>query len=424
MVIAPFRGVLYNQRKIKNLANVVTPPYDIISPAEQKQFYARSPYNMVHLDLNAEKNKYQQAADYFRKWQEEEILLQDQQEAFYVYSQEFKVGQERKVRSGFFALSQLEATGSGGNIHPHEFTLAKPKEDRLQLMRACQANFSPIFYLYEDKGRKVGNILKTVMKKRTPISIRDDKKIYHRLWRVVEPKIIARMVNVMKDKQIYIADGHHRYEAAVRYSQEMHQQHPEHRGIQPYDYVLGMFVAKEDKGLIVFPTHRILRVPRFSWGKVKTELSQYFAVEQVKTLKTLFKKMAGHARGGMFGVYAQKEFFLLRFRTLQLVENLIEEKRALAWKRLDVAILHKIIIEKMLGITAQSIENEEGFRYTRDEEEAKQLADSGHYDIAFFMNPTKISQIIEVANAGERMPQKSTYFYPKLITGLVINRLG
>lgn len=420
--IVPFRGILYNKEKVKNLSKVISPPYDIVCPDEQRRLSARSAYNVIHLDLNTDTKKYERAAEHFRVWQEKGILVRDEEPLLYVYSQEFLVGKEKRTRTGFFALSMLEKIGTDGSIHPHEFTLAKPKEDRLQLMRACKANFSPIFFLYEDKRAAIGTILKGTMRRAPAIDVNDDKKVRHCLWKLADPRAVAKITEFMKHKQVYIADGHHRYEAAQRYSKEFHEQHPEQKGIQPCDFVLAMFVAKEDKGLVVFPTHRVLRVPQFSWEQTKAKLTQFFAIEQIKTLKELLNLMVIQEKAVVFGMYVDRKFFMLRFRKFRNIEELIREKRALEWKRLDVTILHKVVIEDILRFSEESIKNEEGFRYTRDEQEAKKLVDTGKYDVAFFLNPTKVQQIIDVANAGERMPQKSTYFYPKLINGLVINK--
>lgn len=419
--IAAFRGLLYNPAKIGNLAEVITPPYDVISESEREQFYARNPYNIIRLILNKEENKYQQAAIYFKQWQQEEVLSRNGQPAIYAYSQEFSLDGVYKVRSGFFALAQLTESGT---VHPHEHTLLKPKEDRLNLMRACEANFSPIFFLYQDKKQTVKNLLQEEIKKAPICDVEDDEKVRHKLWKITQTETIDRIITEMKKEQVYIADGHHRYEAALKFQQEKHQLHPGAKGLQPYDFVMAMFVAKNNEGLVILPTHRILKVPNFQPPDFFQKLSKFFSVEEVADKKTMLAKMSLAQGRHAFGIYLKSKFYCLTFQALSQIDQLIKEKQSPAWKALDVNILQKIIVEQILEVLPAAIEKEEGFAYTRDVEQAKQMVDSGNFDIAFFLNPTRIDQVIQVADAGEKMPQKSTFFYPKLITGLVINKLS
>ncbi len=420
--IAGFRGLLYNQSKISSMTDVITPPYDVISEQEQRQYRLRSQYNIVRLILNTEPNPYEAAAKLFRQWQGERVLLRDGDSTIYVYQQEFKIKSKILTRTGFIAASFLEEFGEKAKVHAHEFTLTKPKEGRLNLMRACAANFSPIFYLYEDEDKKVATIMKVVSRELPVIKVRDEKGVQHKLWRL--PSSMAhRLITAMKEKEVFIADGHHRYEAALNYKKEREKEDEGKPGTHTYDYVMSMFVATDDPGLVIFPTHRLLNVPGFEQGDFLQKMSRMFELEEVEGLHSMLKAMEANKDKKAFGAYCDKIYYVFILKPETDIDSLIKDKKPLAWKSLDVTILQKVIIEKVLGISAETITNEQGFSYTRDEENAVKMVDGGKYSVALFLNATKIEQVIEVANAGERMPQKSTYFYPKLVTGLVINKL-
>lgn len=420
--IAGFRGLLYNQNKISSMADVITPPYDIISEQEQRQYRLRSQYNIVRLILNTEANPYEAAAKLFRQWQGERVLLRDGDPTIYVYQQEFKIKNKIMTRTGFMAASLLEEFGAKSGVHAHEFTLTKPKEGRLNLMRACAANFSPIFYLYNDEDKKVAGILKVVSRELPAIKVKDDKNVQHKLWRL--PSSMAhRLMLAMKEKEVFIADGHHRYEAALNYKNEREKEDKGKPGTHSYDYVMAMFVAADDPGLVIFPTHRLLQVPGFEQGDFLQKMSRIFELEEVEGLPAMLKAMEANKDKNTFGAYCSGVYYVFILKPKSSINELIKEKKPLAWKSLDVTILQKVIIEKVLGVAAEAIANEQGFAYTRDEVNAIKMVDEGKYSIALFLNATRIEQVIEVANEGERMPQKSTYFFPKLITGLVINKL-
>jgi uncharacterized protein (DUF1015 family) len=420
--IAGFRGLLYNQSKISSMADVITPPYDVISEQEQRQYRLRSEYNIVRLILNTEDNPNEAAAKLFRTWQGGRVLLRDGDSTIYVYQQEFKIKSKIMTRTGFIAASYLEDFGGKSKVHAHEFTLTKPKEGRLNLMRACAANFSPIFYLYEDEDKKVAAIMKVISRELPAIKVKDEKGVLHKLWRL--PSSMAhRLITAMKDKEVFIADGHHRYEAALNYKKEREKADEGKPGTHPYDYVMSMFVAADDPGLVIFPTHRMLHVPDFEQGEFLQKMSRIFELEEVNDLPSMLKAMEANKDKTAFGAYCGGIYYVFVLKPATSADTLIKEKKPLAWKSLDVTILQKVIIEKILGVSAEMVANEQGFAYTRDEENAVKMVDGGTYSIALFLNATRIEQVIEVANAGERMPQKSTYFYPKLITGLVINKL-
>lgn len=430
--IVPLQGILYNPEKIKNMAEVIAPPYDVISPLEQDKLYQASPYNVVRLILNKEtaqdtptNNRYTRSANFFKKWQQENILIQDQVPAIYIYVQEFFVKGMKKTRKGFMARLKLEDI-NGGVVFPHEYTLAKPKEDRLKLMQDCQANFSPIFSLYQDDKKEIANIInKQIVTSVSLIEATDDKKVNHKLWRITDKNLISDLRQKFEDKKIFIADGHHRYETALNYRHQRRQKEPNFSGEESYNYLLSMFIEKDDAGLAVFPIHRLLRLPdkSFQIETFKQELSRLFSLEELTSKKDLFNKIEENKQKVVFGLYTGKKFYFLGLKKAEGIDELIKIAKPKVWKNLDVTILHKLIIEDILKIDAKKIEYEEMIKYTINEEEAIGLVDAHEYTMAFFLNATKIDQIIAVAAVGERMPQKSTYFYPKLITGLVINKL-
>ncbi len=421
--IAGFRGLLYNQSKVGSMSDVITPPYDVISPQEQKQFRLRSEYNIIRLILGKAENHYEEPAKLFRVWQGDRVLLRDGDNIIYVYQQEFKLKGKILQRTGFIATSQLEEFGDKSGVHAHEYTLTKPKEDRLNLMRACGANFSPIFYLYNDEDKKIAAILKVIGRELPAVNVLDDKGIRHKLWRL-PGSMTSRLIKAMAEKQVFIADGHHRYEAALKYKREKDKENPEKTGSKLYDYVMAMFVAADDPGLVIFPTHRVLKVPNLDQGEFLGKMSRIFDLEESGNLKEMLAKMDANQDHNAFGAYCGGEYYVFVMKKGSDIDKLIKEKKSRVWKTLDVTILQKVIIEKVLGVPEEAIANEQGFGYTRDEEIAVKMVDEGQYNIAFFLNATKINQVTEVAGSGERMPQKSTYFYPKLITGLVINKLS
>lgn len=426
--ILPFKGVLYNPDKIKDLRRVVTPPYDIISPEEQERFHNRDEYNMIRLDLGREflddteqNNRYTRAADYFSKWMSGEVLVTDDAPSLYFYELLYKVphGPE-KVMKGFIALCRLEDFGSG-KVIPHEYTLSKPKSDRLNLLRACNANLSLIFSLYSSPNRVINDsIEKRIGSARPRIDILDDHDIRHRLWSVTDPAVIDLVKREMKDQIVYIADGHHRYEASLNYRKE-----------HPNDYIMMCFANMNEPGLTVLPTHRLLyNLPQEKIEGIVERLGRSFllrhfpfsslgeagAREQLLEAMRMAKPMEH-----LFGMYLHGDdrYILLSLKDEGLLRNKPSSK-PMSWRRLDAAMLQSLILEDILGLGEESLKRQENLAYVKDVDEALQMVHTGKHQIAFLLNPTKIEEIKEVTGAGERMPQKSTYFYPKFLTGLVM----
>ncbi|NLC08271.1 MAG: DUF1015 domain-containing protein [Syntrophomonadaceae bacterium] len=437
--VIPIRGIRYNQAKVGDLSQVVTPPYDIIDSVAQARYYANDPCNIIRLELgqifaqdDEKNNRYTRAASYFARWQEEEILIRDEKPALYLYEQEFDLRGEKKVRTGFMCGVRLEPYAQG-NILPHEETLSKPKADRLQLMRACQANFSPVFGLYADAENLINQTLSEARQNRpADVEFTDEAGEIHRLWVITDPTALNTVVNYMADKPIFIADGHHRYETALSYAEEMQSQ-----GLTGYDTVLMTLVNLYDPGMLILPTHRLVKnIRNLDFPRLKEQLNTYFDLkafpiptgeeESQQVIANFFKLLEEKGKSGhAFGMYSRdRVLYLLTMRPECSPQDLLDPKHSAAWRNLDVAILDNLILDQMLGIGSEQRKNQDHLTYTRSEEEALNQVNSGVDQLAFFLNPTQVEEVTAVAAAGDKMPQKSTYFYPKLITGLVINPLG
>jgi len=429
--IIPFKGLRYNQEKICNLASVVTPPYDIIDEAAQARYYAENPANIIRLELGLvfpedipSNNRYTRASQYLQKWMEDEILLPEEKPAIYVYQQEFQVQGLKVVRTSFICGVKVESYDNG-NILPHEETLSKPKADRLQLMRATQSNFSSIFGLFSDKEKYIDTVLIEHIKGKMPeINIIDEANETHRIWVIDNEDVIDKIVQAMTDKKIYIADGHHRYETALEYAAEMKEQ-----GHEGYDYVMMTLDNLYDEGLVVLPTHRMVgNIKNFELNKFKKDLSQLFEVKLVGNKDNIKDFMQGLTDRGkynhVFGMYVNENLYFLTLKDTDQANTLLPPDRSEAWKALDVALLDNLVLDQMLGIGEQERRNQDNLAYSRSEDQVIEQVDNRKYQLGFILNPTRVEEIVNVAQARDKMPQKSTYFYPKLITGLVINKLN
>jgi uncharacterized protein (DUF1015 family) len=428
--IIPFKGLRYNPEKISNLASVVTPPYDIIDESAQARYYAENPANVIRLELGLifpqdsnSNNRYTRAAQYLEKWQEDQTLLAEEKAALYLYQQEFNFRGEKVVRTGFVCGLKLEPYEKG-NILPHEETLSKPKADRLQLMRATNSNFSSIFGLYSDEQKEAEKLLLEEVKEQAPdINIIDEAGETHKIWMIKNEELIERIVALLADRPVYIADGHHRYETALEYYHEMKEQ-----GLQGYDYVMATLVNVFDEGLVVLPTHRLVgNIPGFKLDAFMNRLADLFEIELYKDknigafMQELESKGKEHR---VFGMYSGKDIFFLELKNPEQASKLLPDNKSAAWEKLDVALLDNIILDQLLGINEQKRRSQENLAYTRSEEWLMEQIDNRNYQLGFLLNPTRVEEIIAVAQARDKMPQKSTYFYPKLITGLIINNLS
>jgi uncharacterized protein (DUF1015 family) len=408
--IIPFRGILYNVSKV-SVEDVIAPPYDIISPEYREALYMQSPFNIVRIDFGKEKpgddetdNKYLRAVKYLDSWIEEGILIRSDEPSLYVYEMSYTVSSIKKSLLGFLCLVKLEELGKG-SIYPHECTHSRPKQDRLNLMRSCKANTSPIFSLYKSSEGKIAGILSGISATRPCIEASDIGGDMHRLWQITDAKEIKIIAGEMEDKAVFIADGHHRYETAFEFFRESSLK-GRLRSDETVGHVLMFLANMLDDGITILPTHRLIKdVP----GDMETVLPEYFETEEVKGDFDIKKKLSGKTRA--FGFYrnGSESWHLLTFKG----GNLSDVPPDL--REIDVFVLHELILRKM------SIQTTD-IGYEMDVNKALEKVRTGEFSAAFFLNPTRVQDVEKAALSSVRMPPKSTYFYPKLLTGLVINK--
>ncbi len=428
--IAPFRGILYNQAKIRDPSKVMAPPYDVIAPEEQEKLYRKSPYNIVRLILSQESGPYDGVARLFEEWQAEGILVRDQTPAIYFLKHRFSFGEgEEKERQGFIALTRLEDF-STGTIRPHERTLEAPKEDRLQLMRACHANLSPIFALYSQPKPIINRALEERVQGETPlIEVREDGGRHCHLWRVADREMIRLVQREMAEQPLLIADGHHRYEAALNYRNLQRREKSGWSGTEPFNYVMMYFANMSEKGVVIFPTHRMVRgFSPLPFQKLEESLQRYFYLEPYpKTPEGqrwfLRALRSGRKKRHLIGASFKRDprYLILRLKNKRIMRRLAKDLSG-PLRDLDVTTLHLLILEHILGLSPVEQAKEEAISYSQDEEKALKAVEKEDTLAAFILNPPQPEEILAVAMGGEKMPQKSTYFYPKLVSGLVINK--
>ena len=422
--IQPFRALRYDLQRV-SASQVVTQPYDKITPAMQERYYAASPYNLVRIILgrrepdSAGDNVYTRAAAYASQWRSEGILRQDSSPSIYTYSQTFTAPSGTKFeRRGFIALGRVEDY-SAKVVFRHEQTLSKPKADRLDLLRATRAHYEQLFLLYEDSG-EIASLLAT--QQPPTIDVADEYGVAHRVWQISDPGVIESVQEKMRDKKLVIADGHHRYETALNYRNECRTATGTASNPQaPYEFVMMTFVNMNDPGLLVLPTHRVVHsLGSFSADEFQNSSRAFFAVEEIDpaidaTRATALLREKGRAGTALLAVTANRAFVLNSPKAAgaQFMQGLSPRQQAL-----DVVQLHKCLLEGVLKLSEESIRNQQNLSYLREAAEALAQVRKGAANIAFLMNPCPVAQVRDVAFAGEVMPQKSTDFYPKLLSGL------
>ncbi len=425
--IRSFRGVRYNPQKIKDIAQVVTEPYDVISPLEQRAYYKTHPYNIIRLILgkqystdNSKNNQYARAAKYFADWQKRDILLCDEKEGIYIYAQSFPYNNKRRTRTGFIVLLKLEDFAKS-TILPHENTNSRAVQERLELLKTVRANTSPIFAMFVDEEGKINKLLSQYKRDhRSYIAVKKDR-VLHRIWRMSDKRKVRTVQGLLEGRQIFIADGHHRYEAALNYKMQMQRKKKPSRKLTSFNYVMTYLVATADPGLAILPTHRVIRIKTpFKLQELIKNLSKIFQVHKFSTSEQLSSYMSARRTGRIFGAYFGKnKFYGLRLKDAKAGYKFIDKDKQNLPKDLDVTILHSVVIEGIGSL----VPSQEHIYYTRDGQEAIRLVEKGKYQAAFFLRPSTVTQVKRVAKSGKKMPHKSTYFYPKLLTGLVINKL-
>ncbi len=420
--IKPFCAVIYNPEKSKDLSRLVCPPYDIISPATQEYFHDLDPHNFIHILLGKDipgEDKYARARNYFRSWLKDEILIREEKPAIYFYSQQYHLKGERRTRMGFIALLHLQDKNS--SVFTHEHTRLESKEDRLKLLRAVRANLSPVFAVFPDKKRVIPQAYEQAVASRKPfLEVLDQEKTVHRLWKLDSPEVISGIENKMATENIFIADGHHRYEVACVYREEMKKKLGAITGEEDFNYVLVYFTNLDPKGLTILPIHRLVRLSsKLDGENFILKLRDYFDVEEIKDKVKFFFLMAKAGQTEhLLGMYQNKRYWFLRLKNVRILEKEIPDKPN-EYRSLDVSILNYLVLHKILGF---DLENKANVKFSPSAEELTGEVDSDSAQIAFFLNPVRIEQIMSVALKGEKMPPKSTYFYPKVLSGLVINK--
>jgi uncharacterized protein (DUF1015 family) len=413
--VQPLRAIHYDLGTAGALDRLAAPPYDVIDADLRRELASRDPHNVVEIDLPEGDDPYAHAGELFEQWQMEGTLTRDREPALWALTQAYRApdGTER-VRHGFFCRVRITDYGAG-TIRPHERTHPAAKEDRLRLMRATRANLSPIFSLYDDPTGEAWSALEAATSSAPWGEVTDDDGTVHRLWRVADPGTIERVQAALSDAELLIADGHHRYETARTYAQEV-------GGEGDHNYVLMCLVSMSDPGLTVFPTHRLVgRLADDRRARLEEELQRDFDVAEVAADDVVPE--GGNGDAPTYGYLDQGGRSLrLRLGSPETVERALAGHSP-SYRRLDTAVLEKLVLEDTLGLTEEDISHQHGLAYARDLEQARELLGSGDYEVAFLLRPTPIEQVQAVAQAGETMPPKSTYFYPKLLSGLLFNPL-
>ena len=437
--VVPFRGILYNPEKIQSLADVVTPPYDVISPQAQSAYYLRHPNSMVRLILGkrfendaSTQNPHTRAAEYYQSWLASDILRRDERTALYLTATDFTVEEKPASRLGLIARVGLAAFEKK-IVLPHEKTFSRIKFERLELMKHCHANFSPVFALYPNKNGIQARLAEYAENFSPDIDFADEENQRHRLWRITDPSIHLWIETAMQPGRLFIADGHHRYETALNYQNWVSRTDSTFSADHPANFVMMYLCSMQDPGLRILPTHRLLS------GMNETQRNALIAgakkycdiipialegSDAGKAERQLAQEMRIHGREHAVGICikASDVFYALCLKP-RVIETIFEPSVPEALRNLDVMILSRLFFENILGLTPADFDNPERISYTSSRSDAIRCVLEGRCDAAFLLNPTRIEQVQQIAMEGLTMPRKSTYFYPKAISGLVIHPL-
>jgi len=430
--IKSFRGTRYNPEKIDNLSSVISQPYDRVRHGLQDKYYDRSPYNVVRIirgkempEDDGQDNVYTRARDYYETWLEEGVLMREDAPALYVLRQSFTLpdGTE-KTRQGLVAALKLVPFDEG-TVLPHERTHSGPKVDRLNLMRATEVNFGHIFMLYP--GDRINALLDEAVERTEGLEARElfEKDVLQQFYPITDAETIEAVLEEMAPKRnLIIADGHHRYETALNYRDEMREKHPDAPPDAGFNYRMVTFVSMDDPGLVILPTHRLIHsYEKMSGGEILEGAQEYFrriAIDSRQELEeALDEATPDHPRFGFYdGSYA-----VLELKDADVMDRLLPGRDP-AWRMLDVTVLHELLIQRVMDVSEEAVERKENIEYLRDPQMGYDAVDQGEAQFLFIMNPTRMEQVRACTAAGEKMPQKSTDFYPKVISGLVMMPIG
>ena len=423
----PFQGFLYNQEVTGDPDKIFTQPYDKTSPAMRDEYYERSPYNVVRITLNREKQDnakaaYSDAGEVFRKWIDQKVILRQKCPAFYPYHQECVIDGTTYRQKGFIAL--LDIKKSGEEIIPHEHTLAAPKQDRLQLLRSIEGNEDCIYMLYNDEDRTVNSVIDELIDGVSPaIETVDDFGATHRIWALTDPDAIMKIQRDIEPRDLFIADGHHRFETSVNFMRECEQNGWIPQEAESFDKRM-VACFNSAAGVTILATHRLLRdMPDFNAEKLLHSLEEHFTVDRTETSELLWERMLEGRNRNVLGFYSGNGMFYLLTVKPDALSDASFQNHSDPWRKLDVSILHTLILDRCLGINAEKLAGQSNIDYARSREACLERVDAGKYQAAFLLNPTTPRQLQSVASTGERMPQKSTDFFPKLLTGLVFMKM-
>ena len=418
--IKPFKAVYYNSKKVKNVSKVVSPPYDVISPEEQDELHELSPYNFTHIDFGKDapnddkaNNKYTRAKNIYAQWLKKGILLQDEKPCIYFYKQDYKIMGQKHSRMGFISLMELE-NEEETKVYPHENTHSKAIDDRLRLCESLKSHLSSIFVCYSDRHRKIGKIFnKNVLVTQPMIDVEDNDKVHHKLWRLDNPGLIKEINDSLSGQHLFIADGHHRYKVATEYRAKRLSRITNSTGQEPFNYVMTYFTNMDSRDLQIFPMHRIVK----GLPDNLDFLEEFFRIDKIKKKEEFLILLARAGRNEhAFGLYTREGIKLLRLKNRLLIEKFVKEGSK-EYKSLDAAILKSFVFDRV-GIKSDDI------LYTKNINEVTERVNEFRVDAGFIMNPVKITQLRAIALNGERMPPKTTYFYPKVLSGLTVYKMG
>lgn len=436
--VKPFKGVLFNTKHIDDLSDVIAPPYDVISSGHQDDLYQRHPHNVIRLILGKSEPEdtdtndlHKRSANHFKQWLADDILIHDTAEAFYLTNVEFSVDDRRVIRHGIIGLVRLEPFEKGV-VLPHERTFSKVKSERLNLMKHSRANFCSIFGLYSDNEGILDRIKAAVDSKTADIDITDDQGARHKLWRLTDDRSLKDIQAALARKTIYIADGHHRYETALNYRQWLQENDPEFDDRHPANYVMMSLSSLQDPGMVIFPAHRMVRdVPKEVMASLVSKLKDFFNIQSFSknegidmALLKADAALAANKHRNAIMVYMKDDSAI---HVLVLKDGVMQERYGNEIPEplldLDVTVLTRLIMMDLFGFDKAWLDDATKISYRTTSQDAADAVMNGKVDIAFILNPTRIEQVQNVAEHGLIMPRKSTYFYPKIISGQVMNTL-
>ena len=420
--IRPFKGLRYDPETAGDMGNIICPPYDIIPPAMQQELYDSSEYNAVRLELPKEDDPYGAAAERLMKWMEGGALRQDDEPALYPYFQTYTDPEGNTyTRKGFFCALRLHEF-SEKKVLPHERTLSGPKKDRLNLFKRTKANISSIFGLYADQELRADRAIDAFAADNEPIVDAAFQGVRNRLWKMTDPDLVAAVQQVLIDRQVYIADGHHRYETGVNYRNLRAEENPSHTGEEPYNFILIYLANIFDEGLIIFPLHRMVHnLEQFDPEGLIDTLSTNFEVKPLGGRDGLKQYLENESSSHVYGAVTSAGVWGIRLK--QPPEALLGDSVPLPLLQLSVVVLHELVLQRMLGITPEAMRSQANLIYEEDDRKVFNAVEKGEIQVGFVVKPTTVQQVLDISGEGEVMPQKSTYFYPKIMTGLVMHSL-